>query len=173
MLSIFMNSLGKSKGFYLSNQLYHRDDIYGLKASCIFHGFVKFNPCPNLLARINLKSLLTLILITLSTTGLNSIIAQESNKNDTRLELGKNLFNTECLLCHKFEEPSYGPDLRITVKSRTPEWFIQFTRSQQELIKAKDSIATKLFYDYNQVVHTEHDLTKDQIMAIIGYLEKE
>lgn len=111
-----------------------------------------------------------LVMLTITST---TIVAQETIEMDSTIRLGESLFNEECIACHTLGKLSYGPDLKVSVEVRTTEWFIQFTRSQREMIIAKDSIATQLFYDYNQAMHTEHDLTNKQILAIIEYIKNE
>ena len=84
---------------------------------------------------------------------------------------GSVLFNEQCSNCHILGEPSLGPDLRNSVISRPKDWFSRFTRSHRQLLLEKDSVATKLYFDHNRLVHTEHDLTDEQLMDLIHYIE--
>jgi hypothetical protein len=62
-------------------------------------------------------------------------------------EQGKQLFETKCAACHKWEERYVGPALKGITIRRTPEWIMNMILNPQEMTQ-KDPVAKELFEEH-------------------------
>ncbi len=84
----------------------------------------------------------------------------------------KRIFGQRCTSCHTFGRGvKVGPDLKgVTVRRERP-WLLQFIRSSQSLIQARDPIAAALFDQFRkQRMPDWTDLSEGQINAVLDWL---
>ena len=81
------------------------------------------------------------------------------------------LFKTKCSSCHTFGKGDLvGPDLK-GVNDRHPRpWLLAWIRSSSTLIAKSDPDATALFRKYKQQRMPDHELSDEQIVALLDYL---
>ena len=81
------------------------------------------------------------------------------------------LFKTKCSSCHTFGKGDLvGPDLKAVNERHSRPWLIAWIRSSATLIDKGDREATALFRKYRQQRMPDHDLSDDQIAALLDYL---
>lgn len=78
----------------------------------------------------------------------------------------------QCKACHNIDGPKLiGPNLAGVTQRHSQEWLIRFIRNSQEMIAAGDPAAVKLWEEYNQIPMPPHNLTDEQIIDILAYIE--
>lgn len=78
----------------------------------------------------------------------------------------------QCKACHNIDGPKLiGPNLSGITQRHTQDWLIRFIRNSQEMIQAGDPQAVKLWEEYNRIPMPAHNLTDEQIIDIILYIE--
>ncbi|WP_461305432.1 c-type cytochrome [Aureisphaera sp.] len=83
---------------------------------------------------------------------------------------GEKLFKANCAACHKLRKKATGPALYGVGDKYDREWLYKWIRNSQELVKAGDAQAVKIFNEYNQSVMTPFPaLTNEDIDNIIAY----
>lgn len=90
--------------------------------------------------------------------------------NDGLAEKGKQIFDSKCAACHKFEEKVVGPPLAGVTQRRTPEWIMNMILNPQEMI-AKDPAAKELFETY-LVQMTFQNVSQEDTRAILEYFRQ-
>jgi len=90
--------------------------------------------------------------------------------NDSLAEKGKQIFDSKCAACHKFEEKVVGPPLAGVTQRRTPEWIMNMILNPQEMI-AKDPAAKELFETY-LVQMTFQNVSQEDTRAILEYFRQ-
>ncbi len=87
---------------------------------------------------------------------------------------GAALFKAQCAACHSTgDNKVIGPGLKNVHTRHDAAWLLKWTRNSQELIKAGDPKAVKLFNDYNKTAMPSFALTDDEINAIFAYVKTE
>jgi mono/diheme cytochrome c family protein len=114
----------------------------------------------------NLPSQLSLLLLAcLLTFSITTINAQDAADP----AVGEALFKANCAACHKLDKKATGPALRGVAQKYDKEWMYKWVRNSQELVKAGDAIAVKIFAENNNSVMTAFpalsDADIDNIMA--------
>lgn len=87
---------------------------------------------------------------------------------------GKELFQRNCSVCHLIGEGKLvGPDLMGVTERRDREWLVKFITNSQEVIKAGDPVAVKLFEEYKKSIMPPFtQFSENEINSIIDYLDK-
>jgi mono/diheme cytochrome c family protein len=84
---------------------------------------------------------------------------------------GKELF-TVCKACHSIGKGKLiGPDLYGVNERHSEEWLIRFIRNSQEVIQSGDPAAVKIWEEYNKIPMPPNDMTDEEILAILDYIE--
>lgn len=85
---------------------------------------------------------------------------------------GAQLFQP-CSACHKIGGGKLiGPDLQGVTQRRDKEWLLKFIRNSQEMVQAGDPIAVKLFEEHNKIPMPPANLSDEQILVVLDYIEK-
>lgn len=83
---------------------------------------------------------------------------------------GEALFKSNCAACHHLDRNSVGPPLRGVADKFERDWLYRWIRNSQELVRAGDPIAVKLFEDHNRLIMTPFPaLTDEDIDNILAY----
>lgn len=81
------------------------------------------------------------------------------------------IFRIKCSGCHTVGQGVLvGPDLEGVTARREEEWLVAFIRSSQTVIGSGDPIAIGLFETYQRQRMPDHELTRDQIDGLLGYI---
>ena len=89
-----------------------------------------------------------------------------------KAEDGAALFKQNCGACHSIGKGKLvGPDLKGTHSKYEKPWLTKWIRSSQELVKANDPIAVKLFEENGKIPMPDQALSDSQIEAVIGFIE--
>lgn len=114
----------------------------------------------------NLPSQLSLLLLAYLLTFSTTLIAQDAG--DTAA--GEALFKANCAACHKLDKKAAGPALRDVAQKYDKEWLYKWIKNSQELVKAGDAIAVKIFAENNNSVMTAFPaLSNADIDNILAY----
>ncbi len=97
------------------------------------------------------------------------------NKYSTPLEHpGQKVFQANCKACHHLDFVLVGPALRNSFEDRDSIWFVRMITSANDLIASGDTLAVRLFNDYNQTRHTDfRGLDKTELTDLVEYLKLE
>ena len=90
-------------------------------------------------------------------------------------------FKKQCTACHTIGEgDKIGPDLAGLSKRREVEWIVKFVNypsgmiegdEEEEGYEKADPIAKKVYDLYKPQMMAEHDLSEDQVKAILKYID--
>jgi hypothetical protein len=87
---------------------------------------------------------------------------------------GLKIFQNNCKACHRLDEKLVGPALRNSFETRDSVWFTKMISSANGLIDSGDTLAVRLFNDYNQTRHPDFKaLDKNQLADLVEYLKLE
>ena len=79
-------------------------------------------------------------------------------------------FNQRCAGCHTYGKGiRVGPDLKGVSERRPRSWLLRFIRSSQSVIQSGDPVATALFREFKRQRMPDHDLSPQQIEALLDY----
>ena len=85
---------------------------------------------------------------------------------------GRYLFAHNCAACHTMGHgDKIGPDLMGVANVRDPKWLARQITTPEELIAAKDPIATALFKKYKEIRMPNLRLDQDQVQLIIDFMK--
>ncbi len=95
-----------------------------------------------------------------------SSVSQAQNK-------GKEIFEKNCVICHKLtEEKLVGPGLKDVTKRRDKAWMKKFIHGSQDMVKAGDKTAVKIFNENMKIPMPDHKfLTDADLDQLITYIE--
>lgn len=86
---------------------------------------------------------------------------------------GEKLFNSTCKACHTINGGKLiGPDLAGVNERRDQDWLIQFIRASQKMVSAGNSLAVALFEEYNKIPMPDNNMSDDEILSILSYIEQ-
>jgi mono/diheme cytochrome c family protein len=86
---------------------------------------------------------------------------------------GEKLFNSTCKACHTINGGKLiGPDLAGVNERRDQEWLVPFIRASQKMVSAGDSLAVALFEEYNKIPMPDNNMSDDEILSILSYIEE-
>jgi mono/diheme cytochrome c family protein len=122
----------------------------------------------------NLPSQLSLVLLALMLT---FSVSHSTYASTTVLPVqavdtaqGKALFKANCAACHKLYKKATGPALFEVGNKYDREWLYKWIKNSQELVKAGDATAVKIFEENNKSVMTAFPtLTNADIDNILAY----
>lgn len=90
-------------------------------------------------------------------------------------------FKSTCAACHTIGAgDKVGPDLAGLSKRRKVDWIVKFVKYPEGMINGDaeeagyekaDPIAQKLYALYKPQIMAEQELTKDQVQAILKYID--
>ena len=90
------------------------------------------------------------------------------------LDPGEDLFRRRCQVCHTVGAgDTLGPDLIGVAAKRDRKWLAHWIQAPNELLEAKDPIATALYAQFKQVTMPNLKLSDHDVEVLIGYLEAE
>jgi len=117
----------------------------------------------------NLKSLLIIIFVSLSTLG----ISQEIPTDESVISAGEATFKANCTQCHLIHEQRIGPALANVYERRSIEWLNSWIKNSQAMIAAGDEEAVALWEEYNKTAMPAYPFSDDQIMELLAYIKAE
>ena len=98
------------------------------------------------------------------------LAATTSKASDPKVALGKKLFQTHCVACHKLDKKLIGPPLLGISEKRSKEWLHLWIRDNAALRASGDQDAIDIFNEYNSIPMTPYlMLSEDDIDAILAY----
>src|SRR5687768_13547926 len=83
---------------------------------------------------------------------------------------GELLFNKHCNNCHNFRQGGIGPQLAGITDSVPVSWIINFIRSPQGMIDAREPRAIMLFAKYKSIMPGFSSLAKDEMESLIAFI---
>ena len=109
---------------------------------------------------------LTAPLILLVTSILFSSVSLAQDK-------GKEIYEKNCAVCHKLTaEKLVGPGLKDVTQRHEKAWLKKFIVASQDMVKAGDKAAVKIFNDNGKIPMPDHkSLSDDDLNQLITYIE--
>lgn len=90
------------------------------------------------------------------------------------IEKGRELFKDSCAICHTIGGgDKTGRDLKGVTSRREKDWLFNIISDPEKMIKAGDPIAIRLLKESNNIVMPTLWLSRDEIAAILSYIENE
>ncbi|MDO1447980.1 cytochrome c [Rhodocytophaga aerolata] len=107
-------------------------------------------------------------------TGNSTANASTPTASAADLEKAKQLYNTNCAVCHKLNnEVLIGPGLAGINQKHPQEWLVKWIKNSQKVIESGDKYAVELFNKYNKVPMPAYEnFSDDEIKAILAYIEQ-
>lgn len=100
--------------------------------------------------------------------GVGPITSVEIGPIDKELvQKGKEVFESKCAACHKFDSKYVGPGLAGVTTRRTPEWIMNMILNPVEMTE-KDPLAKQLLEEHLTQM-TFQDVTQEDARAILEY----
>ena len=98
---------------------------------------------------------------------------EEPQKLTSISDNGEELYTNNCAMCHLRSQPMVGPPLMGVNSKRNKKWLISFISNGNKLIMNKDTIAYKLYLEYDKREHPnfEDKLSKQEIKSLLVYIE--
>ena len=84
---------------------------------------------------------------------------------------GETLFNNYCKVCHAVDREVIGPALAGVYERLELPWIIAFVQNSQKVIESGDAYAVQVYEQYNKTQMPSHDLSEDEVMAILSYVK--
>jgi len=87
---------------------------------------------------------------------------------------GQAIFAANCSACHTIGGGNLaGPDLKGVTQHQSQDWLINFISNPDQVITSHDPTADKLLMEFNYEVMPTVGLTRDQILAVLAYIQAE
>lgn len=92
---------------------------------------------------------------------------------------GEQIYRTRCSSCHSLGDGALGaprgigPDLLGVTRQRDGKWLVDWLKSPDKMIAAKDPLAMLLYEQYNRLAMPNMRLGEVEIAALLTYLEDE
>lgn len=88
------------------------------------------------------------------------------------IEHGQYVFATHCAACHTIGDGDrVGPDLKGVASIRPHDWLAQFIKRPDQMIDAKDPVATTLMAKYKNVRMPNVALGDSDVQEVINYIQ--
>lgn len=81
---------------------------------------------------------------------------------------GKEIYDINCLACHKPEEKFIGPAPKGVLERRAPEWVMNMILNPERMVN-EDPVARQLLVEYNGSPMANQGITEDEARAILEY----
>lgn len=81
---------------------------------------------------------------------------------------GKEVYDYNCLACHKTDRKFVGPAPKGILERRAPEWIMNMILNPEVMVK-EDPIAKQLLLEYNGSPMANQGMTEEQARAILEY----
>ena len=81
---------------------------------------------------------------------------------------GNEIYDVNCLACHKTDKKFIGPAPKDIFERRAPEWVMNMILNPERMVK-EDPIAKQLLKEYNGSPMANQGLTEDEARAILEY----
>ena len=113
-------------------------------------------------------------------TGWKAPVIGEDYANAPKLRSiprGEQLFRTRCATCHTLSGDelagALGPDLLGVTQYREMNWLLNWLRAPDQMLEARDPIATALYARYNNLAMPNMRLNQQEAMDLIEYMDGE
>ncbi len=83
-------------------------------------------------------------------------------------EQGKDVYDRNCLACHKPDKRLVGPAPKGILERRAPEWIMNMILNPEGMVK-EDPVAKQLLMEYNGSPMANQGLTKEEARAVLEY----
>ncbi len=81
-------------------------------------------------------------------------------------------YQQKCMSCHSVGGgDDVGPDLKGMSKRREKKWLIRFIQESQSMIEEGDPIANELFNKYKKKKMPDQELSDDEVIELIAYID--
>ena len=87
--------------------------------------------------------------------------------DQSKVDLGKELFTAKCAACHKVDVRFIGPALAGITERRTPEWIMNMIINPEKMV-VEDPIAKQLLAEYLSPMANQ-DITEEEARLMLEY----
>ncbi|NIP60218.1 MAG: cytochrome c, partial [Gemmatimonadetes bacterium] len=99
--------------------------------------------------------------------------AQAGRTAQGPVDQGRETFETLCTPCHTIGEGTrLGPDLQGVTERRDRRWIVRFVQHSQDVIASGDTVANRLFREYDRLVMPDQPLTEREVGAVLAYIRE-
>ncbi|HET9594385.1 MAG TPA: SCO family protein [Anaeromyxobacteraceae bacterium] len=113
--------------------------------------------------------------ITTLLDGYRKPVAPERSYTEARelsISKGEYLFSTKCAVCHTLGDgDGIGPDVLGVTRARDRAWLARYVAAPDRMLAEGDPIARDLYAKYNQVNMPNLSLGKDEVAAVLDYID--
>jgi|SRR5690554_2321437 len=108
--------------------------------------------------------------VDMSTKGIGPIksLTLDETINQEMAAKGKEVYNVNCLACHKLDRRFIGPAPKGILERRTPEWIMNMILNPEEMVQ-KDPLAKELLMEFNGSPMANQNLTEEEARQILEY----
>lgn len=89
--------------------------------------------------------------------------------NEEMANRGKEVFNAQCVACHKVDTKLLGPPMKGVLEKRNPVWVMNMILNPTEMIQ-KDPTAKALLTQYNNLPMTPMGLSEEDARNVLEYI---
>ncbi len=89
--------------------------------------------------------------------------------NEEMANRGKEVFNAQCVACHKVDTKLLGPPIKGVLEKRNPVWVMNMILNPTEMIQ-KDPTAKALLAQYNNLPMTPMGLSEEDARNVLEYM---
>lgn len=82
---------------------------------------------------------------------------------------GKEVYDINCMACHKTDKKFVGPSPKGILERRSPEWVMNMILNPEEMV-AKDPIAKQLLLEYNGAQMANQNIGEENARAVLEYI---
>ncbi len=86
---------------------------------------------------------------------------------------GAELYNNNCVACHKIDQDLVGPALKGITERRDEAWLLKWIRNSQAVIASGDQYAVDLFAKWNKIAMPAYDWSDEEIKAVLAYVKEQ
>ncbi|MBL6875942.1 MAG: cytochrome c [Chitinophagales bacterium] len=87
--------------------------------------------------------------------------------DETLASHGMEVFNANCIACHKMDSRLVGPALAGVVERRSPEWIMNMILNPEGMLE-QDTLTMALFNEYKSPMLNQH-LSEEDARAVLEY----
>lgn len=108
--------------------------------------------------------------VDMSTKGIGPIksLTLDETINQEMAAKGKEVYNVNCLACHKPDRRFIGPAPKGILERRTPEWIMNMILNPEEMVK-EDPLAKELLIEFNGSPMANQNLSEEEARQILEY----
>jgi len=95
-------------------------------------------------------------------------VSLDDEIDEALAQTGKEIYDRNCLACHKPDKKFVGPAPKGVLDRRAPEWVMNMIINPEKMVK-EDPVAKQLLMEYNGSPMANQGISEDEARAIVEY----